>query len=224
MNHSTKLQYSQQSKQRIVEAALKMFGLYSFEGATVRMIAEEADANLGLLTYYFNNKQGLYEAAMEYLSYELRTSVTPSVIAARKRLETAPEDQAALVDALNGILLAFAERIVAADDAKQIAHFISREQLEPTKNFKMLYEGAMEEINIVASQIIGKITGKSPQSQETLFRVHAILGQIVVFATSREVIVRAVGKTNYSASQLKKIKETVTQHTELILSGLSEKR
>jgi len=49
---------------RILDAALAVFAERGFEGARTRDIAERAGANLGLLTYYFQDKEGLWRAAV----------------------------------------------------------------------------------------------------------------------------------------------------------------
>jgi TetR/AcrR family transcriptional regulator len=52
------------TRDRILAAALDVFAERGFDGARVRDIAERADANLGLLTYYFSDKQQLWQAAV----------------------------------------------------------------------------------------------------------------------------------------------------------------
>lgn len=52
------------TRDRILAAALDVFAERGFDGARVRDIAERAGANLGLLTYYFTDKQQLWQAAV----------------------------------------------------------------------------------------------------------------------------------------------------------------
>jgi TetR/AcrR family transcriptional regulator len=66
---------------RILDAALAVFAERGFEGARTRDIAERAGANLGLLTYYFQDKNGLWRAAVSrafaHLQAELAEVLTP---------------------------------------------------------------------------------------------------------------------------------------------------
>ena len=39
------------SRQRLIEAALDVFGLYGFEGASTRLLAERANVNLAAIPY-----------------------------------------------------------------------------------------------------------------------------------------------------------------------------
>ena len=49
-----------ETRQRLVEAALDVFGRYGFEGATTRQIAREAKANLAAIVYHFGSKEALH--------------------------------------------------------------------------------------------------------------------------------------------------------------------
>ncbi|USG67206.1 forespore capture DNA-binding protein RefZ [Brevibacillus ruminantium] len=50
-----------QTKQRILSAAAILFDRNGFHGTSVRQIAEQADVNVALISYYFKGKQGVLE-------------------------------------------------------------------------------------------------------------------------------------------------------------------
>ena len=49
-----------------MEAAEKLFGEKGFEGSSVRDIAEEANINIAMISYYFGSKEKLLEALFTY--------------------------------------------------------------------------------------------------------------------------------------------------------------
>lgn len=53
-----------QSKQKVIDAAILLFFQKGFHGTSVRDIAEEASVNVSLISYYFKSKQGLLEYAV----------------------------------------------------------------------------------------------------------------------------------------------------------------
>ena len=59
------------TQERILAAALDVFAERGFDGARVRDIADRAGANLGLLTYYFGDKEQLWKAAVARAFAEL---------------------------------------------------------------------------------------------------------------------------------------------------------
>ena len=53
--------------ERILEAAGEIFGREGFKAATIRRIAETANANVASINYHFRDKEGLYAAVLEHL-------------------------------------------------------------------------------------------------------------------------------------------------------------
>ncbi|MFU0788402.1 forespore capture DNA-binding protein RefZ [Cerasibacillus sp. JNUCC 74] len=62
------------SKRKVLEAASSLFFQKGFHGTSVRDIADKANVNVSLISYYFNGKQGLLEFAVtEYYEKYLET-------------------------------------------------------------------------------------------------------------------------------------------------------
>ena len=57
-----------ETRLRIIEAAIESFGEHGFEGASTRDIAARAGVNAPALQYYFENKEGVYRACAEYIA------------------------------------------------------------------------------------------------------------------------------------------------------------
>jgi AcrR family transcriptional regulator len=53
------------SRERILTSALEIFSERGFDGTTTRDIAARARVNLGLIKYYFDNKEKLWRAAID---------------------------------------------------------------------------------------------------------------------------------------------------------------
>ena len=70
------------ARERILNAALAVFSERGFEGARTREIAERADANLGLIKYYYDTKEKLWQAAVSRAFEQLRAEVGELVFAA----------------------------------------------------------------------------------------------------------------------------------------------
>src|ERR1700689_3106979 len=63
---------SDQSRQRILDAAAKEFSAHGLAGARTDRIAAAADVNKALLYNYFESKEKLYLAALEMIAGEVR--------------------------------------------------------------------------------------------------------------------------------------------------------
>ncbi|MBU1670092.1 MAG: TetR/AcrR family transcriptional regulator [Actinobacteria bacterium] len=55
---------SQQTRKRILDAAIKVYAEKGPEGASVRNIADAAGENTGLVYYYFSDKEELFQSAL----------------------------------------------------------------------------------------------------------------------------------------------------------------
>src|SRR5690625_2828613 len=58
------LKKNPQSKQKVIDAASLLFFQNGFHGTSVRDIADSAEVNVSLISYYFKGKQGLLEYAV----------------------------------------------------------------------------------------------------------------------------------------------------------------
>lgn len=70
----TQAERSDQTRARILEAAVTQFSEKGLDGARTEQIAEAAGVNKALLYYYFQGKEGLYAAALEYVAEGVRAA------------------------------------------------------------------------------------------------------------------------------------------------------
>jgi TetR/AcrR family transcriptional regulator len=70
----TQAERADQTRARILEAAVREFSANGLAGARTEQIAEAAGVNKALLYYYFSSKQALYDAALESVADRVVTS------------------------------------------------------------------------------------------------------------------------------------------------------
>ena len=58
---------AEQTRQALVQAALKLFGTAGYDGASTREIAAAANANIGSIAYHFGGKEGLRLAVADHI-------------------------------------------------------------------------------------------------------------------------------------------------------------
>lgn len=69
----------QETKERLIIAAIKLFGQKGYNSTNTRSIAKAAECNVGLITFHFNGKQGLYDAAMIRVQNRLNEFIYPII-------------------------------------------------------------------------------------------------------------------------------------------------
>jgi TetR/AcrR family transcriptional regulator len=70
----TQAERSDQTRTRILEAAVNQFSEKGLDGARTEQIAEAAGVNKALLYYYFHGKEALYSAAIEHVAEGVRAT------------------------------------------------------------------------------------------------------------------------------------------------------
>ena len=70
----TQTERADQTRARILEAAVRQFSEAGLAGARTEQIAEEAGVNKALLYYYFKSKEALYDAALDSVAEGVRQS------------------------------------------------------------------------------------------------------------------------------------------------------
>ncbi|MGA9671602.1 MAG: TetR/AcrR family transcriptional regulator [Terracidiphilus sp.] len=70
----TQAERADQTRARILDAAVQDFSTNGLAGARTEQIAEAAGVNKALLYYYFSNKQALYDAALETVAQRVVAS------------------------------------------------------------------------------------------------------------------------------------------------------
>jgi len=111
----------EQSRERLMRAALQLFAQQGFAKTSTREIAEAAGANLAAIRYYFGDKAGLYKAVF----FEMQGD--PEAEIARYADPALP-----LADALRGLYTGFIEPLREGDVAQACMKLHAREILEPT--------------------------------------------------------------------------------------------
>ena len=75
------------TRTRLLDAGRRVFARRGYEGASVRAITREAEANLGAVTYHFGSKRALYEAVVDRALAPLRDRVTEAAASSRTPLD-----------------------------------------------------------------------------------------------------------------------------------------
>src|SRR5580692_403371 len=70
----TQAERADQTRSRILDAALAEFGSNGLAGARTERIAEAAGVNKALIYYYFQGKEDLYAAALESVAARISTT------------------------------------------------------------------------------------------------------------------------------------------------------
>jgi TetR/AcrR family transcriptional regulator, regulator of cefoperazone and chloramphenicol sensitivity len=180
------------TRQKLLTAALDVFGRHGFDGTTTRALANAAGVNLQAIPYYFGGKEGLYIAAAEHLASlitghvgDLRERIRGRLMAAEResRPLTVAEARAFLTDLAQTMVTVLVSR-----ESESWARFLIREQMHPTEAFQRVYQGAMKPTLMIAARLIGIVLDEDPTSEHVRLRTFTLLGSLMVFRVAHAAV------------------------------------
>jgi AcrR family transcriptional regulator len=221
--HATEGGYpcGEETRARIITAALKLFGERGFAGASTREIAISAGVNAPALQYYFENKEGLYLACVEHIVSRVWGYMS-EVVAQAERTLAEEADEESLIEAFCAIQAQTAEFMFTAQDADDWRLFMARQQAGagPAAGFERVYERVTKRISGVLAAIVGRLLGRPTRDDETLIRTMALIGQLMVFQVYRRSVLHSLEWDTVDADRLALLKRVIRDQTEALLRSL----
>jgi AcrR family transcriptional regulator len=212
------------TRQRLIDAGLEIFGTYNLEGATTRQLAEHAGVNQAAIPYYFGGKEGLYFAVIEHLFSANFAVIGPVVTALQGELASKKPTRDEALALLKKLLNTMLERILARKASSTWARIIMREQMQPTQAFSLIYENGIRRVHEAVAMLLAIILEKKPTDRRVILRSHMVVGQILIFLAGRETIRRRLNLTGYTDEEVKEIKQALDDQLELLRSATEARK
>lgn len=208
---------------RLLEAALKVFAVYGFEGASTRMLVKEAGVNISAIPYYFGGKEGLYEAVIRHIISMALEDRGEKAVALRAALDsgTLTQDHARVL--LHDFISGFGDFLLGERASLYMAQIIVREQMRPSPVFDILYEEMMRPVHETFTRLVAFLIDCPAQSEEAVLCAHAIFGQLLVFKTHKEFALRRTGWKAYGEKERAAIIAMILQNTDAIITAHRKK-
>lgn len=207
-----------EAREKLLEAALDAFAKHGFAGASTRDIARQAGVNLAAIPYHFGSKEGLHRAVASDIVESISRQIGP-VFAVDAVPERLPKDPASARVMLHRLLDAACSMLIGNPQAGRWAPFIMRELMAPTTSFDVFYEGFVGLMHTTVTQLFALATGRESETEETIVRAFAILGQLMVFRMARAVVWRRLAWTEYGPRQVAIVREMLHEHLDALIDA-----
>lgn len=199
----------EETRGRIIAAALEVFAVRGFGGASTRMLAEKAGVTLPALHYYFDSKEGVYLACAEHIADRMRTHLGAAVGQIERMLTQQQLSPAQLSAALLGFLDQLTDLFLGEHELEKWVLFIIREQAQPTKAFDILFERMMRRVLDACAALVARLLDRTETDKEVAIRTLALIGQIVFFRTAREAALRLLSWENFEGQRRAAVKRAL---------------
>ncbi len=173
--------------------------------------------NLAAIPYHFKSKEGLYHAVVRHIVDQATAAYGSAVAEINESLANSSCSSPECFAMLSRILNTMVSTILGTPEAKSWAGIILREQMEPTKAFDIIYEGVMQPVLQCCLALVARILHRQPDDPETMLSVIAIVGQVLIFRTSREAVIRSLQWKGYSRREIQAVQSIVIRHASAIL-------
>lgn len=155
------------SKQRILNAATKLFAIKGYDGTSIREICKNADANICMISYYWGGKRELYQGILDNL-IEQQTQYAKTFIDISKN----PKDLTK-TEQVNLLFLIFDKAVdfLYSNISQELIVILLKEQ--QNKNF--VFNSPMLDY---LRKLIAAIFEKDENEKEMIYKTIFIISQI----------------------------------------------
>ena len=195
------------ARQALIDAAIELFGEQGFKATSTRMLVDRAGVNISAIPYYFRNKEGVYIGMVEYITGQIHTELSESFASIRTVLVdhriTKQEAGVYLVKTMQVL----AHLFIKHKQARSWGMIVLREQFKPTDAYDILYERIVRPLHEVLTTLGATLTDTLLSDDDTIMRAHMLLGQVLIFLSGREALLRRLGVETLDEAHAEKISD-----------------
>lgn len=203
------------ARQKLLTAAIDVFGRLGFDGASTRTLADAAGVNQHAIAYYFGDKEGLYIAVAEHIAALVAAQTADLRGRIQARLDAAETHAAPLEESeARGLLTDLVQTMAAlfvSRESEPWARFVIREQMEPTEAFKRLYGGLMKPGLEMTGRLIAIILGEPPGSEHIRLRTLSLIGSVLMFRTAHATALAQLGWKTVGPREVDVVRSLATE-------------
>lgn len=187
------------SKQRIINAATKLFAQQGFEGTSIRQICKEANANICMISYFWGGKQELYNGIIEDLIAK-QTEYAKSFL--NFKLEPSSLDKKSQINLLFEIIDKFIAFFYSKNISKDLIIFLLKAQ--QNEEFALNSPAFL-----YLRKVVGAIFNKEENDKETILKTLFIISQVNSPRIMRGFSLSLLGQDDFVQEDIKIIKDNV---------------
>ncbi|HXU92239.1 MAG TPA: CerR family C-terminal domain-containing protein [Gallionella sp.] len=195
---------SEQTRERLLDAAREVFSECGFQGATVREICRRAEANVAAVNYHFGSKDGLLAEALHFESLRMLQD-------SNARVDASPEVRLGL------FIREFMHMLLDEKDSSSQCRIMARELADPTPALDKIVREAIAPLHDFLAKLVREIIGSRVSEAELQRCVNSIVGQCMYYHHSHPVLRRLHPDLNFDGQEI----DAIARHiTDFSLNGL----
>lgn len=214
-------QRGEETRRRVLNAALEIFANVGYEAAHTRQIAEQAGVKLPAIAYYFGSKEGLFRAVVEHIAAQYQKRLEPVATRVRAGLADPNASHESLLELLCELLEAFIAAMFDISNPASWRQILVRTEVENVSGLDSLRNCIRAETVAPCKALIDRLAGEHEGPEITLMRAAALLGQINIF--TKPQVLQGLGWTEYTEDRIRAIQSIVRGNARAIFAARSTK-
>ena len=182
-DENNKSKNGDKARQRLLDAAEKLFAEKGFDGVPVRDITSLANCNVAAINYHFGGKDNLYLEIMKSRMVALREIRISSIKEVMSKPGTTVEDL------LRAFSWAFLDPLVDEESGAQLMKLMIREMLDPHLPSDMLFEEVFKPVVNALVEAIMKVCPGIDMLKAT-FCIHSVVAQLLHTVHTKKMLAR----------------------------------
>ncbi len=195
------------SKQRILNVAIKLFAQQGFDGTSIRQICKEAQANICMISYFWGGKQELYNGIIEDL-IDRQTEFTKTFL--DFNLSPSDLDKNSQIKLLNKIIDKFIEFFYSKNISKDLLIFLLKAQQNESFSMKSPAFSYLR-------KLVGAIFDKPEDDREIILKTLFIISQVNSPRIMRSFSLSLLGQDDFVQEDIKIIKNNVKLYIDALI-------
>lgn len=206
---TSRTQQREDSRNRLLQAAIKVFTQHGYEDASVRAICAKARVNVAMVRYHFGDKRGLYDEVIKHVA---------DADARRQLLQQAVTQSTTPEEALRVVIHTVFRRLIEQTGQSQVhLRLMLHELTNPSSVFTDEVEAAMRPLYDQFRSLVGKILHLPVDHPHTRLSTHSVLGQMVHYVHARPLLARLWPEMRLNPEQVEMIADHIADFS---LAGL----
>jgi len=196
---------SSETRSRMIDTAIEVFGEFGFAGASTRTLADRAGVNLSAIPYHFGGKRELYMAAAQSIADYSYKHIDP-IVADLEDINGA--DPARRIDAA---LSRFFHFIVGGPEPEAWGSFFVRCEYDADDAFRILHEALVARFERALIKTAAETIGCSRNDKGLRMRVAVVLATIVNLRALRNMTLSSLDWDRFTSHRLAQLDRTIRQ-------------
>ncbi len=212
----------EETKQRVIDAAIVIFGRQGFAGTSTRDIAAAADVNTPAIQYYFGGKLGLYQASIDQLTNMVSHRIAPAVRACHTII-AAGASLDGVVAALSEVQNSLIDSFFADCEGDAIRKLLAWEDAENGENISECFMKDRIGLPIFETfqQAVKHIVAAPMHQTEMEMHALSLMGLSMIFHFNQSRVLDMLNWSTLDAGLLATLKAVAHKQLGYALVGLS---